>query len=54
MSTETGMPGTPRGHDGGPKPPGWAIECGGCRRVTLMPEVPDMAEARRAAPGDAG
>lgn len=38
----------PRGRDGEPRPPGWAIECAGCGRVTLLPEAPDMTEARSA------
>lgn len=38
----------PRGHDDEPWPPGWAIECSGCGRVTLLPEAPDMTEARSA------
>lgn len=36
----------PRGHDDQPRPPGWAIECSGCSRVTLLPEALDMTEAR--------
>lgn len=32
--------------DGNPEPPGWALECGGCGRATLMPEAPDLTEAR--------
>lgn len=31
----------PRAPDGSPRPPGWAIECAGCGRVTLIPEAPD-------------
>lgn len=38
----------PRGQDGEPRPPGWVIECSGCERVTLLPEAPDMTEARSA------
>lgn len=37
----------PRGHDGEPRQPGWAIECAECRRVTLIPEAPDMTGARK-------
>jgi hypothetical protein len=36
----------PRGQDGKIGEPGWAIECSGCGRVTLLPEAPDMTEAR--------
>jgi hypothetical protein len=39
---------SPAGLDGEPRPPGWAIECDGCGRVTLIPEAPDMSEARSA------
>jgi hypothetical protein len=35
---------SPQAPDGSPRPPGWAIECGGCGRVTLIPEVPEFAE----------
>jgi hypothetical protein len=37
----------PRSRSGDPRPPGWAIECASCGRATLMPDAPEMSEARR-------
>jgi hypothetical protein len=34
----------PLAPDGTPRPPGWAIECSGCSRVTLIPDAPDPAD----------
>lgn len=39
----------PRAPDGSPRTAGWAIECSGCGRVTLIPEAPDLGEMRPAA-----
>ena len=42
----------PLAPDGSPRPPGWAIECAGCGRVTLIPEAPDLDEVRPAPEND--